>query len=59
MCFNNKIECDGKGNLAFSCCGDNITNNLPENDLCPTCREHCGDGVNGVCDVKDTCELIK
>jgi len=36
-------ECNGTGTIHMSCCGDNITNNIEETDLCPTCYEHCGD----------------
>lgn len=38
-------ECDGKGEVIISCCGDDITHEVETtgNDLCPTCKEHCGD----------------
>lgn len=36
-------ECEGTGEVYYSCCGDDIRHQLPENDLCPTCKEHCGD----------------
>lgn len=32
-------DCEN-GKVAYSCCGDEITD--PDNDLCPTCKEHCG-----------------
>ncbi len=36
-------DCNGRGYHIWSCCGDDITFNLPESDLCPNCHEHCGD----------------
>jgi len=36
-------ECDGEGTVVYSCCGDNITFDCSDNDLCPSCGEHCGD----------------
>ena len=36
-------ECNGRGYTIWSCCGDDITEQFPENDLCPTCKEHCGE----------------
>jgi hypothetical protein len=42
-------ECDGRGWTILSCCGDDITFNIEETDICPTCYEHCGDD-------KETCE---
>jgi hypothetical protein len=36
-------DCEGRGYTIWSCCGDDITNNINEIDLCPTCLEHCGD----------------
>lgn len=35
-------ECDGSGLEYFSCCGDDMRDNINETDLCPTCLEHCG-----------------
>ena len=43
MSLNYCSECDGKGWAVYSCCGDNITANIDECDLCPSCYEHCGD----------------
>lgn len=34
--------CDGKGVIHISCCGDDISADINETDLCPTCLEHCG-----------------
>lgn len=38
-------ECDGTGKVIISCCGVNITHQVKTtgNDLCPECKEHCGD----------------
>lgn len=44
--YKNNTECsncEGTGEVYFSCCGDDIRHQLPEDDLCPTCKEHCGD----------------
>jgi hypothetical protein len=35
--------CEDTGEIYFSCCGDDMRYQLPDNDLCPTCLEHCGD----------------
>jgi hypothetical protein len=42
--------CDDVGYVIYSCCGNDITDNLPENDLCPTCLEHCGEGDKVACE---------
>ena len=36
-------ECDGRGWGVFSCCGIDITADINETDICPSCGEHCGD----------------
>ncbi len=36
-------ECEGRGQTLYSCCGDDITDNIDVTDICPTCYEHCGD----------------
>lgn len=36
-------ECEGTGKVYFSCCGDDMRGRLGESDICPTCKEHCGD----------------
>ena len=36
-------ECDGRGWYVYSCCGEDITANINETDICPSCGEHCGD----------------
>ncbi len=45
-------DCNGNGAIIWSCCGDDITNQFPENDICPTCGEHFGDD-------KDDCKECK
>ena len=44
-------ECDGRGWIAWSCCGDDISEN--DYDNCPTCYEHCSTGEDG----SDYCEI--
>lgn len=39
MCY----VCDDRGWVIWSCCGDDITANINETDLCPSCGEHCGE----------------
>jgi hypothetical protein len=34
-------ECEGTGKVYYSCCGDDMRGF--DIDLCPTCKEHCGD----------------
>ena len=51
-------ECNGTGRVVISCCGDNITNNIEETDLCPTCLEHCGDETEE-CGCKDMPEYAE
>lgn len=38
-------NCDGRGWIAWSCCGDDITGN--DYDNCPTCYEHCSTEEDG------------
>jgi hypothetical protein len=45
--------CDDKGYIIYSCCGNDITDQLPDNDLCPECKEHCGDGDKEICECKE------
>ncbi len=45
-------ECDGDGYTITSCCGDDMKPHVPESDLCPSCREHCGGE-----DDKEECDL--
>lgn len=34
-------ECDGRGKVHYSCCGDDVYGTEAEDyDLCPQCREH-------------------
>ena len=34
-------DCNGDGEVHFSCCGDDVKDTLTEDyDLCPTCHEH-------------------
>ena len=36
-------ECDGSGEVYYSCCGDDIKGTTWEDiEICPTCREHLG-----------------
>lgn len=36
-------ECNGKGKVHYSCCGDDVLDTEAEDyDLCPTCQEHLG-----------------
>ena len=37
------LECNGEGGDYISCCGDDMSNIIPESDNCPSCKEHCGD----------------
>lgn len=41
--------CDGRGWYVTSCCGIDISDNIEETDICPSCYEHCGDE-------RETCE---
>lgn len=36
-------QCEGRGWFVESCCGDDISDNIEETDICPNCYEHCGD----------------
>ena len=38
-------DCEGTGYVIMSCCGNDITYEVESNgnDICPTCKEHCGD----------------
>lgn len=46
-------ECCGRGWIAWSCCGDDIS--LNDYDNCPTCYEHCSTGEEG----SDYCEICR
>lgn len=43
-------NCGSTGEVHLSCCGDDISNQ--DDDICPTCKEHCGDEP-------ETCEDCK
>lgn len=57
MCRNTQM-CNGEGLIFISCCGDNMSHQLPENDLCPTCHEHCGDEDFVKCEFIEHCKKI-
>ena len=42
-------ECGGIGYFIWTDCGINIASKMPENDICPTCGEHQGDGAVETC----------
>lgn len=34
-------ECDGTGEVYYSCCGDDVKHTIHEDyGICPTCKEH-------------------
>lgn len=43
ICYCDCEYCEGRGYTIYSCCGDDITANIGETDICPQCYEHCGD----------------
>jgi len=44
--------CEGKGQVLMSCCGYNIHGH--DSDLCPDCKEHCGDQTEDCFDCDGT-----
>ena len=36
-------ECDGKGTVLYSCCGDTVTGWYKDALICSSCKEHLGD----------------
>ncbi len=42
--------CCGDGYIQMSCCGDDMKGRWEDNDLCPSCLEHCGEPEHEECD---------
>ena len=41
--FEDCDECEGTGEVYYSCCGDDMKgSDFEDVDICPTCREHVG-----------------
>jgi hypothetical protein len=51
--------CKDRGYIIWSDCGDDISDRLPDNDICPTCGEHQGEGELEFCDCEIGYELYK
>ena len=45
--------CCGDGYIQMSCCGDDMKGRWEDNDLCPSCNEHCGEPDHEECDECD------
>ena len=46
-------ECEGDGYIQMSCCGDDMKGIWYDNDLCPSCYEHCGEPEHEDCEECD------
>ena len=49
------LSCEGTGTIYESCCGDDMR--YVDTDICPTCREHCGNDGDKCYDCDGTGEV--